>query len=200
MKKRVNSVLRVVSYIIIILVIVGIFGSIAFFTNGLTSDFKTFYLVIEDDYVLTTAGGYVVSASNPLTVNVKYTFGAFSAEQSGFSLIVVPSDDESTNFDFTVDDAVLSFHAERDLTAGFNIIYEESSFTISSKGNIEDILSVLYPDNNVSVDKDSIDFDKDLFKIIVTSYDGQSNVSVTFAIKNYNNASSISLDNKEIVF
>lgn len=65
---------QVVSYIVILLVIVAVIGVFAYFTNGFTSDFKTFYVSVNGKDVMTTANGYVVTPQEPLSVDVKYTF------------------------------------------------------------------------------------------------------------------------------
>lgn len=197
--KKINSFLKVISYLLLVLVLVAVIGAVAFFTNGFSDDFKTFYAVIDDTYVMTTAGGYSLSVDNPLTVDVKYTFDALSAEKKGYSLAVVPNVDYEADFDFFVNDLAYSFSAESSLIAGFDIEYEESSFKIAPKGSIEDILSAVYPDDTVTVNKGSIDFTKDLFKLVITSYDGEASVYVTFGIRDYN-VQSISLDKTEIVF
>ena len=72
---------QVVSYIVILLVIVAVIGVFAYFTNGFTSDFKTFYVTVNGKDVMTTTGGYVLSQDKSTTVDVKYTF-AFANEQN----------------------------------------------------------------------------------------------------------------------
>lgn len=197
--KKMNSFLKVISYLLIVLVLVAVIGAIAFFTNGFSDDFKTFYAVIDDTYVMTTASGYKLSVDEPLSVDVKYTFNSLSAEKKGYSLAVVPNVDYDSDFDFFVNDLVRSFRAESDLIAGFDIEYEESSFKIAPKGSIEDIMSAVYPDDTITINKGSIDFTKDLFKIVITSYDGEASVYVTFGIYDHN-VTGVSLDITEIVF
>ena len=57
---------QVVSYIVILLVIVAVIGVFAYFTNGFTSDFKTFYVSVNGKDVMTSQSGYVVTPSEPL--------------------------------------------------------------------------------------------------------------------------------------
>ena len=73
MKK--GNVGRIVSYILILMVIVATIGVFAYFTNGFTSDFKTFYVSVNGKDVMTSQGGFVATTNEPLAVDVKYTFG-----------------------------------------------------------------------------------------------------------------------------
>ena len=57
---------QVVSYIAILLVIVAVIGVFAYFTNGFTTDFKTFYVSVNGKDVMTSQNGYVVTPSEPL--------------------------------------------------------------------------------------------------------------------------------------
>ena len=59
---------QVVSYIAILLVIVAAIGVFSYFTNGFTTDFKTFYVSVNGKDVMTTQNGYVVTPSEPLKV------------------------------------------------------------------------------------------------------------------------------------
>ena len=116
-----NAVAKVIGYILLVLVVVGVIGVIVYFTGGFTSDFKTFYVSVDGKDVLTSAGGYKTSQEMPLTVDVKYTFGSAGGDVSGYSVKIVPHVVEGKDFDFTLDDQVYSFQAETDLTAGFDI-------------------------------------------------------------------------------
>ena len=71
-----SKVGNVIIYIAIILVVVALGGFFAFFTNGFTGDFKTFYVQMGDESILTNTGGLVLSWDSPITIDVKYTFGA----------------------------------------------------------------------------------------------------------------------------
>ena len=134
-KQTGKTVGKVIAYILVLLVVAGVIAVIVRFTGGFTSDFKTFYVSVDGNDVLTSAGGYEVTNEKPLTVDVKYTFGSAGGDVSGYSVKVVPHAVEGKDFDFTLDDQVYSFQAETDLTAGFDIAREETSFTITPYGS-----------------------------------------------------------------
>ena len=77
---------QVVSYIAILLVIVAAIGVFSYFTNGFTTDFKTFYVSVNGKDVMTSQNGYVVTPSEPLKVDVKYTFAFNKNETKGYSV------------------------------------------------------------------------------------------------------------------
>ena len=82
-RRKGSKIADVLIYVGIVLVIIAVGGFFAFFTNGFTGDFKTFYVSMGDENILTNTGGYVLSWDSPLTIDVKYTFGALSKEVSG---------------------------------------------------------------------------------------------------------------------
>ena len=83
--KVTDTVIKVISYTLVVLVIAGIIGVVAYFTGGFTSGFKTFYLTIDGKDVLTSASGYSVDSENPLVVDVKYVFDFAGEEETGYS-------------------------------------------------------------------------------------------------------------------
>ena len=168
---------KIIAYILLVLVLVSAIGFIAYFTGGFTSGFKTFYVEIDGDQILTSESGYKIPTGEAMTVEVKYTM---SDEKSGYSVKVVPNKLAGKDFDFTLDGEVYSYHGEKDLTEGFEIEYGDTSFTIKPKGTITDILRAVYPGSAV---EDCRDFAYDnMFTLIVTSHDGESNVKVNFTV------------------
>lgn len=141
---------QVVSYIAILLVIVAVIGVFAYFTNGFTTDFKTFYVSVNGKDVMTSQNGYVVTPSEPLKVDVKYTFAFNKNETKGYSVKIVPNKTDE-DFDFSVDGETRFFGDEKDLTNGFVIDKREQSFTVVPKGGTPlEILKAVYPENEVT--------------------------------------------------
>ena len=171
---------QVVSYIVILLVIVAVIGVFAYFTNGFTSDFKTFYVSVNGKDVMTTANGYVITPQDPLSVDVKYTFAFNQSETKGYSVKIVPSKTDE-NFDFSVDGETRFFGDEKDLTNGFVIDKREQSFTVVPKGGTPlEILKAVYFESEVACENKGYN---DMFTVIVTSYNGESSVKLNFALE-----------------
>lgn len=171
---------QVVSYIVILLVIVAVIGVFAYFTNGFTSDFKTFYVSVNGKDVMTTANGYVITPQEPLSVDVKYTFAFNQSETKGYFVKIVPNKTDE-NFDFSVDGETHNFGDEKDLSNGFIIEKKEKSFTVIPKGSTpQEILQAVYADNEVVCENKGYN---DMFTLIITSYNGESSVKLNFALE-----------------
>lgn len=195
-KQTGKTVGKVIAYILVLLVVAGVIAVIVRFTGGFTSDFKTFYVSVDGKDILTSAGGYEVTNEKPLTADVKYTFGSAGGDVSGYSVKVVPHAVEGKDFDFTLDDQVYSFQAETDLTAGFDIAREETSFTITPKGGVTEVLRAVYPNNEIGDCSDK--GYEDMYALIVTSYNGKASVTLYFSV--LQEVAGVTLDQEVIVF
>lgn len=195
-KQTGKTVGKVIAYILVLLVVAGVIAVIVRFTGGFTSDFKTFYVSVDGKDVLTSAGGYEVTNEKPFTVDVKYTFGSAGGDVSGYSVKVVPHAVEGKDFDFTLDDQVYSFQAETDLTAGFDIAREETSFTITPKGGVTEVLRAVYPNNEIGDCSDK--GYEDMYALIVTSYNGKASVTLYFSV--LQEVAGVTLDQEVIEF
>lgn len=190
------TVVKVVSYTLVVLAIAGIIGVVAYFTGGFTSGFKTFYLTIDGKDVLTSASGYSVDSENPLIVDVKYVFGFASECETGYKVKVVPNVVEGEDFEFEVDGEKQSFQAQKDLTAGFNIEYEENSFTLTPLGNFNEIMQGVYP--TAEIDCSGVNRYENMFALVVTSYDESASVTVYFCCPD--KVTGVGLDKESITF
>lgn len=186
---------QVVSYIVILLVIVAVIGVFAYFTNGFTSDFKTFYVSVNGKDVMTSASGYVITPQEPLSVDVKYTFAFNQTETKGYSVKIVPNKTDE-DFDFSVDGETHYFGNEKYLSNGFIIDKQEKSFTVTPKGSTPlEILQAVYPESEVSCESKGYN---DMFTLIITSYNGESSVKLNFALER--RVTGITFDKEVILF
>lgn len=175
-----NKATKIITYILLILAVITVIGVVAHFTNGFTSDFKTFYVSVNGKDVMTSGNGYVVTPSEPLKVDVKYTFAFNKNETKGYSVKIVPNKTDE-DFDFSVDGETHFFGDEKDLTNGFVIDKQEKSFTIVPKGGTPlEILKAVYPESEVTCESKGYN---DMFTVIVTSYNGESSVKLNFALE-----------------
>ena len=129
---------------------------------------------------MTSSSGYVVTPSEPLKVDVKYTFAFNKNETKGYSVKIVPNKTDE-DFDFSVDGETHFFGDEKDLTNGFVIDKQEKSFTVVPKGGTPlEILKAVYPESEVTCESKGMN---DMFTVIVTSYNGESSVKLNFALE-----------------
>lgn len=198
MKKTINEkkITKVISIILILLVVIGIIGIIVKFTGGFTSNFKTFYLTIDNQDIMSEGNGYKIGTDESMLVGVNYTFDTSTAEKKGYSVKVVPNVVEGKDFDFTLDGNVYSFQAEKNLTNGFEIEKKDTSFTIKPKGGITQILKEVYPNHEINdcADKSY----EDMFSLVVTSYNGKDSTIINFSV--LEKVKDIKLDKEVIIF
>lgn len=188
---------KIITYIAIVLAVITVIGVVAHFTNGFTSDFKTFYVTVDGKDVMTYAGGYRVTTSKPLEVDVKYTFGALNNKvDKDYSLKIIPNNIPDKDFTYTVDGEMKYFQSETDLSEGFEIDKGEKSFRIKPKGEtIVEILSAVYGKEVTDCENKGY---TDMFTIIVTSYNGEASVKLDFSLAI--RVAGITLDKEAILF
>ena len=193
-----GKVIKTISYIVLLLAVVAVVGVFAKFTDGFTGDFKTFYVSVEGNDVLTSAGGYTVTEEKPLKVNVKYVFGALTKDEpKGYTVTIAPNKtDESKNFTFTAGGEICAFFDKADLTDGFIIEKGEKSFTLTPKGGtLTEVLSAIYQ-TPVS-DCENFGYG-DTFTLTVTSFNGEASVKLHFSLAGM--VTKIILDKEAIEF
>lgn len=188
---------KIITYIAIVLAVITVIGVVAHFTNGFTSDFKTFYVTVDGKDVMTSAGGYRVTTSKPLEVDVKYTFGALNNKvDKGYLLKIIPNNIPDKDFTYTVDGEMKYFQSETDLSDGFEIDKGEKSFRIKPKGEtISEVLSAVYGKEVTDCENKGY---TDMFTIIVTSYNGEASVKLDFSLAI--RVAGITLDKEAILF
>ena len=188
---------KIITYIAIVLAVITVIGVVAHFTNGFTSDFKTFYVTVDGKDVMTSAGGYRVTTSKPLEVDVKYTFGALNNKvDKDYSLKIIPNNIPDKDFTYTVDGEMKYFQSETDLSDGFEIDKGEKSFRIKPKGEtISEVLSAVYGKSITDCESKGY---TDMFTIIVTSYNGEASVKLNFSLAI--RVAGITLDKEAILF
>lgn len=185
-----------IAYIVVIVAVLLAAGLLVYFTNGLSESFKSFYVKVDGNIILGSADNFVLSAdTDPLRVDVRYTFGAFGGDDKSYTVKIVPCA-AADNFDFLVNGDVYSFKSVEDLTAGFDLQIFEDYFTIAVPiGGLYSIFSRLFPDTEIEFLAD-FNYSGDLFTVLVTSFDGSS-VCLNFGV--YEAVSGLDLDRDEVV-
>ncbi len=198
MAKQKRNFVNVASYLLIVLLIFAICGGIVYFTNGLTTDFKSFYLNVNGIDVLDDKGGFVVSATKSLNVETKYVFGLFNKNLNGYSYSI--KSNPEANFSFKVGEDSYDFAGDNlDFSKCFTIVEKETGLSLTAKAsNMQHMLACIFPDSEITINGE-VDYTKDLFLLSVNSYNDK--VSITLGmIFGIVSDSDISLDTTEIVF
>ena len=166
---------KALTWILIVLVIVAAGGFLASLTGG---DEQSFYLEIGNKTIKDSASGFEFSSNEPTTITLKPVKGEDSL--NGYEVKIVPNTDASKDFDYTVDGEWYSFQGIEDLTDGFEIEYEDESFTIIAVGNVGDILQSVHGDAVVA-DADGKGY-RNMFTMLVTSHDEETTIRVDFTV------------------
>ena len=188
-----NGAIKVIVGIVLVLGIVIAIGSIAFFTNGFTEDFSTFYVEVNGEKVASLAGGYIVGGEESLTITVKDANP--NKQDKGYLVSVVPK--AGVDFDFTVDEETKSFAEENDFTSAFAITKDGNTVTLNAKGNLQYILQTLYLDKTIRYDVNAINSEQDMFSLIIKNYD-EATVTINFRVPN--TVYGVTLNPEEIIF
>lgn len=197
MAKQKRSFVNVFSYILIVLLILAICGGIVYFTNGLTTEFKSFYLIVNGEDILDDKGGIAVSANQSLKIEPKYVLGVFNKDLSGYSYEIKANPE--ANFSFNVGEDSYDFAGDNlDFSKCFSVVETETELTLTAKaGDIEHMLAYIFPDSEITIDGE-VDYSKDLFLLTVKSYNEKA--SITLGLHYISGVSGITLDVTEIVF
>ena len=171
---------KIIIYALIVLALIGVLGFFIYFTGGFTTEFTGFYVTVDGEDVLSTGNNFRVSHDDPMHVDVKYVFASPDDETKGYTVKVVPNPIQDKDFDFSLNGDLYAYQAEKDLTAGFEIKQDASSFTLTPKGDLTAILAAVYP--GYSVEDCSRYAYENMFTLIVTSYNGKAEVRINFTV------------------
>lgn len=187
-----NKFVGIVVYILVVLAVIAVIGLLYNLTNGFTSDVKTFYVTVDKEIVTSEKGGYVITPNKPLEARVQ----TLSSGEKGYTIKIVPNAVEGTDFSFLSSAESKTFQSIDNLTNGFTITAEGSSFSVKPKGNnVTEVLKSIYGDNVI----DCSDFAyKDMFTLIVLSKDGSNMVKLNFSVAG--GVQGVILDKEAILF
>lgn len=197
-RKSSYSVGAIVSFVLVLLLVVGVVMAVLNFTGTIEKGYKSFTVSIDGTPIKEKATGYSATCDNGLSVDVSYAFPKFGKKHNEYTVKVIPSG--KTDFEFLLEDEKLLFSDEPDLTVGFDVEYRDTGFTLTPKGSIRRILCEVYPDSKIVIDKDAYHKEAENFSLVVSSYNGKSVVVIDFAVPLDWAISSVELDKLEIVF
>ena len=170
--------MKIISFVIklaLALALVVVLLGIAMYFAG-----YDFYARVNDTTIFDSAGGFKMSSTEALTVKIGYAMSTGDDESiKGYSVMVVPNTIAGKDFTYIAGGTSYSYQAEKDLTAGFNIVYGENEFKIYPKGDLKKVLeSVRSNQGNVEVDMSKCY--SNMYTLIVYSHDGEDFVKIHF--------------------
>lgn len=173
-----KKMIRIITYIILAAVLLGVIGFFAYLTNGFKSDPSNFYVEVNEKvYKTDNIKELTLPSGTDIKFNCSYLLGKVD---NTFSVKVLPNVGKITDFDFYANDMVYSFCAESEYTKGFNISKQNDGFTVNIPSNYS-ILTILqknYEGQTIALDESVDTFSNSYFVISVTSSDGKATVSI----------------------
>lgn len=192
-----------------VIFIICAIGMVVYFTTDFLSvvnSVSTIYVTIDDVEIRDVAEGYIIDYKSTKTIYVNYDNDIDVSDNGNYSVKVVPNVIPKYDFDITANGQAYPYQLIPDLTAGFDIKKSVDSFTIAPKGfvneygieecDINTILSYVYP--NTSIDDCTDKAYRNMFTLVITSPERNSEVKINFSVAEYNNA--ISLNKGYIIY
>lgn len=176
----VSSVVKVIVSILLLLIVVGLIGFVAYFTNGFTSDFRSFYVEYQGQRILREDSKLSFPLDTELRFDCKYVFASGDEQGTyGYNVAIVPNSE--VDFEFTVDDQYMIYSGIDDLTSAFAIVKEQDHFilTLPSDFGMQSVLQLLYPGQEVVVPED-LALDGYYYTLVISSYNDEFVYNITF--------------------
>lgn len=196
---------RAISYLLVVLLLLGIVGACAYLLtkpNGI-------YLRYDDKIVTDKTSGLVIPYKATATFKIENSedWGAYSVTDC--TVKIVPSADESHDFDFTVgdDSRPAAYTKEKDLTGAFLENYNGKGITVSENGeftilcsykSVSEILQAVYGEKEIHAEADGNLLEYPYIAIKVTSPDGKQTLTVPLLL--YGFVTGIELNPSEVIF
>lgn len=174
--KKSNSIVTVVSFLIVaLLVAVGI-GVILKYTNGGNESFKTFYVQYGNDKILSSETGKKMKLESEKLYyfEVGYTFDVGNEEPRDYSVCVVPN--TKVNFSFSVDGKPFYWKGDvPELSQYFGLKKLPTSFSlfVPSNTSLQTILQGVYAGKTVEVPTMEEIGTEYLYTLVISSYNGK---------------------------
>ena len=163
--------------IIVVLVVVAV--SVYNFTGGFKSGLQPFSIEVNGKTVNYSDCNATTCVGEPLTVKVNYIKS--KPTEVNYKVRIVSRAETERDFNITVDGEVIKYSSiTADMTDGFVISsVNNSTFTVTPKGNLTEVLSaVLGAELN---DVDSLAYEN-MFALVIETYDGEKSATIWFSI------------------
>lgn len=194
---KTKTIAKTIVYILVAALLIGAIGFVYKYTNEFNEDFKTFYLEHNGEKILSSDSKMSIKPGDKYSFDVKYTFSGNATEEKGYNVKVLPNPDK--DFAFTIAGGKFLFSKEKDLSRGFGIKKNETSFELNlpEDFSIQSVLDSIYA-NEVIVPEDALEGNPYPFILVVSSY----NESVVYNIKLgfSSKITGVELDKDTIVF
>ena len=202
----VDSIVRVVTAILVVLLILGIAGGIIYLINRPQGMYIEYNGTTYDSTSASNGISVSVSSGNTVTFTIGNTDGWGVYTVQDCTVKIIPNVDDSHDFEFVVGDNYKSslYSSVTDLSAAFCDDYDGNGITVSSDGtftitmdksDMSDILATVYSDS-ITLDGEYLLSSYPYIALSVTSPDGSQNITVPLLV----DFARIELDKDGILF
>lgn len=192
--KKNDTATKIVSYVLFLLVLLACLALLIQCVNGGKEDLR----VEHDGERIVSDAEMKLSTETALRFDVKYA----SDRSRGYDVAIVSNATRDTDFDFTVDGVTYKYADESEYTPDFKSCFDfqkkDDYFTLILHDDMtmQSIFDQIYADHDVVIPS-TVDLrEKCYFAIVVTSFDGKTQIRIPFRIA----ALSIALDHSSIIF
>ncbi|MBQ9703289.1 MAG: hypothetical protein IJV68_01955 [Clostridia bacterium] len=178
---KAKSIVSIIGTLVLVVFVLAIGAGVYMHFIGddiLTSDF---YVLYNGKEISSNAKGYEMSKDKAVAIYV--VDKTSENEETEYTVKVVPNVIKDKDFNIILDGEITSYQSIKDLTEGFDIVYESNSFTIKPLGDITTILNAVYV--NADIEDCSEYTYEDMFTLIISN--GENTVEIDFTVPSSTN-------------
>ena len=177
---KAKSIVSIIGTLVLVVFVLAIgAGVYLHFTDSVpTSDF---YVLYNGKEISSDVKGYKMSTDKTVTIYV--VDKTSENEETEYTVKVVPNKIKAKDFNFILDGEITSYQSIKDLTEGFDIVYEGNSFTIKPYGDITTILNTVYVNSEIE-DCSEYTYD-DMFTLVISN--GEDSIEIDFTVPSSTN-------------
>lgn len=183
-----KKVSKVIAWILIVLLLAAGIGVIFVFTDGLRGDFKTFFIELDGERIVSSDTKRLFRRGEDYRFEMKYLFGKSQEERAGDYSVKIVANPEA-EIEFVIDEYDFSWKGVRDITKCFDLQQDSSGFTFKVPEEItfRSVIGKLYPGQELSsAPSESKLQDLYPYMFLITDGSGEETYSVRF---NFDSAS-----------
>lgn len=196
--KTKSKVASGITYVLLILALLGGIGFVATFTNGFTDSFKSFYVEYNGQSIMSDTQ-LMLPCGDELRFDAKYVFEDIG-QKGDYKVKIVTNSNSDTTFDYTVDGVPYAYLSDRDITNAFDIQKQDGYFTLTLPNGItlQSILDKVYEGQEVVIEDNVNERNTCYYAMIVSSYDDSVSYRIDFCFNV--GVAGIELDKSEVIF
>ena len=178
---KAKSIVSIIGTLVLVVFVLAIGAGVYMHFTGDNTSNSDFYVLYNGKEISSDVKGYKMSADKAVTIYV--VDKTSENEETEYTVKVVPNKIKAKDFNFILDGEITSYQSIKDLTEGFDIVYEGNSFTIKPYGDITTILNTVYVNSEIE-DCSEYTYD-DMFTLVISN--GEDSIEIDFTVPSSTN-------------